>query len=154
MTASLLLRGPENKNKVGWEAICSYVTKTSWKATQDSQIKKGNVRKTGEMSHYVLGLKFCDCSSTPFLIRSLWFFFRFLSITTMRSTSSSSNPTDKLMIIASSAASELEPGEKQSHDQLLYKLQGSKLRPIQSHLRLNFRHLRLKFANLRLNFRV
>ena len=32
--------------------------------------------------------------------------------------------------------------------------QGSKLRPIQSHLWLNFCHLWLKFANLPLNFRV
>ena len=37
----------------------------------------------------------------------------------MRSTSSNNNPTDKLMIIASSAASELAPNTKQSFHQLV-----------------------------------
>ena len=72
-----------------------------------------------EVSCHLLGLKFCDCSNTSFLILFLRDFFRFLSITTMRSTSSNNNPTDKLMIIASSAASELAPNTKQSFHQLV-----------------------------------
>ena len=62
---------------------------------------------------HLLGLKFCDCSRTSFLVWFLWFFFRFLSMTTMRRISSSKSPTDKLMIIANSAASEFAPVQKE-----------------------------------------